>query len=239
MDSDTMEQDSSVTDKHNHPSTKSSLFLTYPPFNKNIHSNLNRQTLRAYWFLRRTEQIQTHKRITGLDPHLLTVKISQKSLHYHLQQYKRSSHCLELHRIKDNNYSRQCSHKTFKTSWEQKHFKGMQKPLKTLDGLYVNQPCCFLPLAEEAKRLTKEIRKEQEAQQWAGIPHKQLLNQSFTEQLTCIQTLETLAPLQLAKQHLPDDIIDILETQKSGQHPIQPVILHCPKLCRPLLHKHY
>ena len=87
----------------------------------------------------------------------------------------------------------------------------VETPLKTLYGLYVNQPQCFLPLAEEAKRLAKEMRKEQEAQQWAGIPHEQLLNQSFTEQLNCIQTLETLDPLQLAKQHLLDDIIDILE----------------------------
>ena len=68
-----------------------------------------------------------------------------------------------------------------------------------MDSLFVNQPRCFLPLAEETKRLAEEIRKEQEAQQWAGIPHKQLLNQSFTEQLPCIQTLETLAPLHLDK----------------------------------------
>ena len=66
-------------------------------------------------------------------------------------------------------------------------------------------------MAEEAKHLAKEIRKEQEVQQWAGIPHEHLLNQSFTDQLSCIQTLETLAPLKLAKQHLPEDIIDILE----------------------------
>ena len=91
-------------------------------------------------------------------------------------------------------------------------FQGyIDTPLKTLDGLYVNQPCHFLPLTEEAKCLAEEIRKEQEVQQWAGIPHEQVLNQSFTDQLNCIQTLETLAPLQLAKQHLPDDIIDILE----------------------------
>ena len=69
----------------------------------------------------------------------------------------------------------------------------------------------FPPLDEEAKCLVEEIRKEQEAQQWARIQHEQLLNQSFTDQLNCIQTLETLAPLQLAKQHLPDDIIDILK----------------------------
>ena len=48
-------------------------------------------------------------------------------------------------------------------------------------------------------------------EQWAGIPHEQLLNQSFNEQLNSIQILEQLAPLQLAKEHLPEDIIDILE----------------------------
>ena len=45
----------------------------------------------------------------------------------------------------------------------------------------------------------------------AGIPHEQLLNQSFTDQLNAIQILEQLAPLQLAKKHFPGDIIDILE----------------------------
>ena len=60
-------------------------------------------------------------------------------------------------------------------------FQGyVDTPLKTLDGLYVNQRQCFLPLAEEAKCLAEEIRKEQELQQWAGIPHEQFLNQSFT-----------------------------------------------------------
>ena len=48
-------------------------------------------------------------------------------------------------------------------------------------------------------------------EQWARIPREQLLNQSFTDQLNSIQILEQLAPLQLAKEHLPGDIIDILE----------------------------
>ena len=48
-------------------------------------------------------------------------------------------------------------------------------------------------------------------EQWAGIPHKKLLNQSFQDQLNSLQILEQLAPLELAKQHLPADIIDILE----------------------------
>ena len=84
-------------------------------------------------------------------------------------------------------------------------------PLQTLDGIIVNQPKWFLPLAEEANRIAKEIRIAKINEQWAGIPHKQLLNQSFSDQLNSIQILEQLAPLQLAKEHLPGDIIDILE----------------------------
>ena len=84
-------------------------------------------------------------------------------------------------------------------------------PLQTLDGIIVNQPKCFLPLTEEAKRITEEIRIEKINEQWAGIPREQLLNQSFSDQLNLIQILEQLAPLQLANEHLPGDIIDILE----------------------------
>ena len=84
-------------------------------------------------------------------------------------------------------------------------------PLQTLDGIIVNQPKCFLPLTEEAKRITKEIRIEKINEQWAGIPREQLLNQSFNNQLNSIQILEQLALLQLEKEHLPGDIIDILE----------------------------
>ena len=84
-------------------------------------------------------------------------------------------------------------------------------PLQTLDDIIVNQLKCFLPLAEEAKRIAKEIRIEKINEQWAGIPREQLLNQSFNDQLNSIQILEQLAPLQLAKEHLPGDIIDILE----------------------------
>ena len=64
---------------------------------------------------------------------------------------------------------------------------------------------------EEAKHLTEEIRIEKFNEQWASILREQLLNQSFTDQLDSIQILEQLAPLQLAKEHLPVDIIDILE----------------------------
>ena len=84
-------------------------------------------------------------------------------------------------------------------------------PLQTLDGIIVNQPKWFLPLTEEAKRIAEEIRIEKINEQWAGIPHEQLLNQSFNDQLNSIQILEQLAPFQLAKDHLPGDITDILE----------------------------
>ena len=52
-------------------------------------------------------------------------------------------------------------------------------PLQTLDAIIIIQPKCFLPLAEEAKRITEEIRIEKINEQWTGIPCKQLLNQSF------------------------------------------------------------
>ena len=52
----------------------------------------------------------------------------------------------------------------------------MDTPLQTLDGIIVNQPKWFLPLTEEAKRIAKEIRIEKINEQWAGIPHEQLLN---------------------------------------------------------------
>ena len=87
----------------------------------------------------------------------------------------------------------------------------VETPTQTLDGIVVNQPKRFLPLVEEAKCLTEEIRIEKLNKKWSGIPHEQLLNQSFTGKLNSIQILEQLAPLQLVKQHLPVDIIDILE----------------------------
>ena len=46
----------------------------------------------------------------------------------------------------------------------------MDTPLQTLDGIIVNQPKCFLPLAKEAKRIAEEIRIEKINKQWAGIP---------------------------------------------------------------------
>ena len=84
-------------------------------------------------------------------------------------------------------------------------------PIQTLDRIVVNQPKHFLPLAQEAKRIAEEIRIKKINEQWAGIPQEQLLNQSFNDQLNSIQILEQLATLQVAKDHLPGDIIDILE----------------------------
>ena len=70
----------------------------------------------------------------------------------------------------------------------------VETPLQTLDGIVVNQPKWFLPLAEEAKYIAEEIRIEKINEQWAGIPREQLLNQSFTDQLNSIQILEKLTP---------------------------------------------
>ena len=66
-------------------------------------------------------------------------------------------------------------------------------------------------MAPEAKILAKRIKVEGEALQWSGIPVKQLLNNSFTKQLNCIQSLQQIAPLHATKDHLPKDIITILE----------------------------
>ena len=78
----------------------------------------------------------------------------------------------------------------------------VKTPLQTLDGIYVNQPKWFLPLAKEAKKLAEEFRKEQVASQWAGIPHEKLLQESFVEQLNSLQILDQLAPLKAAKELL-------------------------------------
>ena len=87
----------------------------------------------------------------------------------------------------------------------------VETPIQTLDGIIVTQPKHFLPLAQEARKIAEEIRIKKINEQWAGIPREQLLNQSFNDQLNSIQILEQLAPLQLTKDHLPGDIIDILK----------------------------
>ena len=86
-----------------------------------------------------------------------------------------------------------------------------ETPLQMLDGLYVTQLKRFLPLTQEAKKLAEELRKEEIASQWAGLPPEKLLQESFLEQLDALQALDQLAPLTAAKEHLPGDIIDILE----------------------------
>ena len=43
-------------------------------------------------------------------------------------------------------------------------------PIQTLDGIVVNQPKRFLPLAQEARKIAEEIRIKIINEQWAGIP---------------------------------------------------------------------
>ena len=72
------------------------------------------------------------------------------------------------------------------------------------------QPKRFLPLTQEAKKLAEELCKEEIASQWAGLPPKKLLQESFLEQLDALQAVDQLAPLTAAKEHIPGDIINIL-----------------------------
>ena len=57
----------------------------------------------------------------------------------------------------------------------------------------------------------EEFQKEQIMSQWARLPPEKLLQESFMEQLDALQSLDQLAPLTAAKDHLPGDIINILE----------------------------
>ena len=59
--------------------------------------------------------------------------------------------------------------------------------------------------------MAEELHQEEIASQWAGLPPEKLLQESFLEQLDALQALDQLAPLTAAKEHLPGDIIDILE----------------------------
>ena len=81
----------------------------------------------------------------------------------------------------------------------------VKTPLKTLDSIQVHQPKRLLLIAKEAQKLAEA--------QWAGIPPEKLLQESFVEQLNVIQVLDQLAPLHAAREHLPQDIITILELQ--------------------------
>ena len=58
--------------------------------------------------------------------------------------------------------------------------------------------------------MAKELCKEEIASQWAGLLPENLLQESFLEQLDALQALDQLAPLTVAKEHLPGNIIDIL-----------------------------
>ena len=87
----------------------------------------------------------------------------------------------------------------------------VQTPIQTLDSIHVHQPHQFLLLAKEGKKLAEALKKEQDTSQWAGIPHVNLLQESFVQQLNSLQTREQLVPHQAAKEHLPQDIINILE----------------------------
>ena len=66
----------------------------------------------------------------------------------------------------------------------------IKTPLQTLNGIYVNQPKRFLPLAKEVKKLAEEFQKEEIASQWAGLPPEKLLQESFVEELDALQSLE-------------------------------------------------
>ena len=48
----------------------------------------------------------------------------------------------------------------------------VQTPIQTLDSIHVHQLRQVLLLAKEAKKLAEALKKEQDASQWAGIPHK-------------------------------------------------------------------
>ena len=80
-----------------------------------------------------------------------------------------------------------------------------------MDVIYVNQPKRFLPLAKEVKKLAEEFQKEKIASQWAELSPEKLLQESFMQQLDALQSLDQLAPFPAAKEHLPTDIINILE----------------------------
>ena len=64
---------------------------------------------------------------------------------------------------------------------------------------------------QEAKKLAEALKKEQDPSQWAGIPPEKLLQDSFIKQLNAIQAFEQLALLHAAREHLPHDIVKILE----------------------------
>ena len=103
-------------------------------------------------------------------------------------------------------------------------------PLQTLDGLYVTQPKRFLPLAQEVKKLAEELR--------AGLPPEKLLQESFVEQLDALQSLDQLAPLTAAKEHLPGDIINILELLGKADNISFNQLYNLAEDCTDMLYRH-
>ena len=75
----------------------------------------------------------------------------------------------------------------------------------------MTQPKRFLPLAQEAKKISRGILERRNWSQWAGLPPEKLLQESFVEQLNALQSLAQLALLTAAKEHLPGDINNMLE----------------------------
>ena len=59
--------------------------------------------------------------------------------------------------------------------------------------------------------MAEALKKEQDVSQWAGIPPEKLVQDSFVKQLNAIQALEQLALLHAAREHLPHNIVEILE----------------------------
>ena len=94
----------------------------------------------------------------------------------------------------------------------------MNTPIQTLDGIPVNQPKRFLPLTKEALQIAENLRKEQQAAQWAGLQPEKLVQDCLLEQLSSLQQLEQLAPLHSAKEYLPRDIIEILELLRKADN---------------------
>ena len=74
----------------------------------------------------------------------------------------------------------------------------------------MHQPKRFLLLAKEAKKLAEALKKEQDASQWAGIPHEKLLQESFVEQLNSLQTLKQLVPLRQPRNICPKTLLTFL-----------------------------
>ena len=50
------------------------------------------------------------------------------------------------------------------------------------------------------------------------MPPEKLLQASFIKQLNSIQTLKQLAPLHTAREHLPQDIVEILELLRKADN---------------------